>query len=245
MASPAALLAARLGLEVKHLFLYEQALVHSSYVNEHPDEGLISNERLEYLGDAVVSLIISDALWGSHPDEPEGALTTRRAAVVSTRGLARIATRMDLGSFLLVGQGAERSGERKRGSVLAAAVEAITAAAYLDRGLDYARKLFLEWAAPDLAGTERSDAVKPPKSRLQEHAFALSTRPPVYHVLSAEGPDHAKHYVVEVSIGDERLGRGEGRNRRDAESQAAVAALRALESGDRLEEPHQSHGREP
>ncbi|MGI8534398.1 MAG: ribonuclease III family protein, partial [Candidatus Limnocylindrales bacterium] len=105
--------------------LLEEALVHSSYVNEHPGEGLASNERLEFLGDAVVSLIISRELWLRHPTESEGHLTTRRAAIVSTRGLARVADRLDLGASLLVGQGADRSGERRRGSVLAASLEAL------------------------------------------------------------------------------------------------------------------------
>lgn len=232
MASPADQLAARLGLGPGPQPYLERAFVHSSYVNEHRELDLTSNERLEYLGDTVVSLIISEALWRRHPHETEGALTTRRAAIVSTRGLSRIAARVDLGAFLLVGQGAERSGERLRGSVLAAALEAIVAAIYLDHGLDAARQCLLTWAAPELdtpAGVQ-----KPAKSRLQEHAFATTGRPPSYHVLSAEGPDHAKHYVVEVSIGDELLGHGEGNNRRDAESRAALAALSALSSTDRL-----------
>ncbi len=230
MASPAAQLAARLGLTLRDPSLLEQAFVHSSYVNEHAELGLTSNERLEYLGDTVVSLIISEALWHRHPDESEGELTTRRAAIVSTRGLARIAARIDLGSLLRVGQGAERSGERRRGSVLAASLEAVVAAIYLDHGLEEARRDLLDWAAPELDAAIH--ATKPPKSRLQEHAFATTGRPPVYDLISASGPDHAKHYVVEVRIDGRPLGRGEGRNLRDAESQAALEALGRLDVSD-------------
>jgi ribonuclease-3 len=230
--APAAELAERLGLEFRDPALLTQAIVHSSYLNEHPQAGLSSNERLEYLGDTVIALIVSEALWSRHPDEAEGPLTTRRATIVSTRGLARIAARLDLGSALLVGEGAERSGERRRGSVQAAALEALTAAIYLDQGLDVARDRFLDWAAPELDSTDRTVAVKPSKSQLQEHAFATTGHPPSYHVVSAEGPDHAKHYVVEVSLGGRTLARGQGRNRRDAESQAASRALEALTDED-------------
>ncbi len=228
MSSPAAQLAARLGLRFRDPALLEQALVHTSYVNEHPELGLVANERLEYLGDAVISLIVSEALWSRYPLEPEGSLTTRRAALVSTRGLARIGARLDLGSALRLGQGAERSGEHQRGSVVAASLEALVAAIYLDEGLEAARRSFLVWAAPELDAHDRADASKPAKSLLQENAVARTGRPPLYRLLSADGPDHAKHYVVEVSVLGERLGVGEGRSRRDAETEAAQAALLRL-----------------
>lgn len=228
MTSSAVQLATRLGLRFRDPTLLEEALVHSSYVNEHPQLGLVANERLEYLGDAVISLLVSEALWSRYPLEPEGRLTTRRAAIVSTRGLAAIGARLDLGSALRVGQGAERSGEHRRGSVLAASVEALVAAIYLDGGLAAARETFLDWAAPELDPHDPADASKPAKSRLQEDAVALTGRPPLYRLVSAQGPDHAKHYVVEVSVLGERLGVGEGRSRRDAETEAARAALLRL-----------------
>lgn len=228
MASPASTLATRLGLVFRDPVLLEQALIHSSFVNEHPESALPSNERLEFLGDAVVSLVFSEALWIAHPDEPEGSLTTRRATIVSTLGLARIAERLDLGSALQMGQGAERSGERQRGSVLAASLEALVAAIYLDQGLAAVRARLYEWAAPELDAPRGSPSPKPAKSRLQELSFASTGKAPVYSLVSAEGPDHSKHYVVDVTVAGQHLGRGEGRSRRDAETQAACAALELL-----------------
>ncbi len=228
MASPAVTLATRLGLDFRDPALLEQALVHSSFVNEHPESSLPSNERLEFLGDAVISLVFSEALWIGHPDEPEGSLTTRRAVIVSTRGLARIAARLDLGSALQMGQGAERSGERRRGSVLAASLEALVAAIYLDQGLPTVRDLLHEWAAPELDAPPGSLAAKPVKSRLQELSIATTGKAPVYTLVSAEGPDHSKHYVVAVSVADQHLGSGEGHSRREAETEAARSALERL-----------------
>ncbi len=229
MPSPPTELAERLGYTFRDLRLLEQALVHSSYVNEHPDPGILANERLEFLGDSVLSLVISEALWERHPSEPEGLLTTRRAAIVSARGLARIAARYDLGTYLSLGQGAERSGERRRGSVLASTFEAVVAAVYLDGGLDAARDLLLRACADDLGAELAPLSLKSPKSRLQELAYARHGRPPSYRVVTVDGPDHARRYAVEVSVQGEVLGQGAGRSRRDAETEAASAALGRLE----------------
>ena len=224
----AAELAARLALQFNDLRLLEQALVHSSYINEWPDSGAVANERLEFLGDAVVSIVISEALWSRYPDEDEGSLTTRRAAIVSARGLARIASRLDLGRYLLLGQGAAAAGERSRHSVLAGALEAVAGAVYLDLGLEAARAWLLRAAAPELEASRPVVALKAPKSRLQELTFASSGTRPDYRVVSEAGPQHDRLYVVEVLVGGRQLGRGEGRNRRDAETQAAAAALAEL-----------------
>jgi ribonuclease-3 len=226
--SPPSELAARLGIGFRDQGLLEQALVHSSYVNEHPENATASNERLEFLGDAVLALVISETLWSRHPNESEGLLTTRRAAIVSARGLARVAGRLGLGDYLILGQGAERSGERRRGSVLAAAFEAVVAAVYLDQGLDAARDLVLGATAPELESVAAPTSLKSPKSQLQELGQASAGRPPSYRVISVSGPDHDRHYVVEVVVGGETLGRGEGHSRRDAETEAAAAALAAL-----------------
>jgi ribonuclease III len=228
VAAPARELAARLGFAVGDGSLLEEALVHSSYVNEHPDEGLRSNERLEFLGDAVLSLIVSEALWSRYPDDPEGVLTSRRAAIVSTGGLARISDRLGLGDALLVGQGADRTGERRRGSVLAGAFEALLAALYLESGYEAAQDFVMRVAAPELEAGLPASAFKAPKSRLQEHSFAATGRPPAYRLVSMDGPDHARRFVVEVVVGDRALGTGEGRSRREAETEAAVAALDGL-----------------
>jgi ribonuclease-3 len=225
-------LADHLGLPFRDLSRLGEALTHSSYANEHPELALSHNERLEFLGDSVLSLIVSEALMKRHPDEHEGQLTTRRAAIVSANGLAQIASRLDLGSYLVLGEGATRSGERKRDSVLASMFEAVVAATFLDCGLIRTRRFVLNAVKPELEATGGVTRLKAPKSRLQEHAYRRSGHPPVYRVVSAEGPDHRRHYVVEVSLDGETLGRGEGPNRRIAETEAATNALEQLEASD-------------
>jgi ribonuclease-3 len=223
-------LADRLGLTFDDPSLLQEALVHSSFVNEQPEGAFRSNERLEFLGDAVLSLVVSDELYRRHRDEPEGILTTRRAAIVSTRGLARVARRLHIGDALVLGQGAEHSGERSRTSVLAGLFEAIVAAVYLDQGLSAARRFILEATAPELEAAVSADALKAPKSRLQEHAFVLTGRPPMYHIISADGPDHDRHFVVEVVLDGRVLATGEGHSRREAETMAAEAAMEAIDA---------------
>ncbi len=230
MPTSAGELAERLGLHFDDPALLTEALVHSSYVNEHPEGGTESNERLEFLGDAVLSLVMSEALFKRHRDEPEGILTTRRAAIVSTRGLARIARRLEIGDALVLGQGAENSGERRRSSVLAGLFESIVAAIYLDQGLEAARDFILEAAAPELDAAVPVDALKAPKSRLQEHAFSTTGRAPAYRIVSSDGPDHDRHFVVEVAIDGIVVGAGEGRSRREAETHAAEAALEHIDA---------------
>ena len=225
-------LAARLGLPFRDPSILEQALIHSSYRNEHPERPLLSNERLEFLGDAVVSLAVSRALYARYPEDDEGALTARRAAIVSTRGLARLAQRIDLASYLLLGQGADRANERWRASVQAAALEALVGAIYLDLGLDAATQWLLDLAAVELAFDMPALDLKSPKSRLQEVSYARAGHAPTYRVVSAIGPDHAKHYVVEALVAERVVGQGEGSSRREAESHAAEQALERL-----LDEP--------
>ena len=230
MPTSAGELAERLGLRFDDPALLTEALVHSSYVNEHPEGTGESNERLEFLGDAVLSLVMSEALFKRHRNEPEGTLTTRRAAIVSTRGLARIARRLRIGDALVLGPGAENSGERGRSSVLAGLFESIVAAIYLDQGLDAARDFILEAAAPELDAAVSIDALKAPKSRLQEYAFSATGRAPSYRIVSSEGPDHDRHFVVEVAVDGDVVGSGEGRSRREAETHAAEAALERIEA---------------
>jgi ribonuclease-3 len=229
MPTSAVELADRLGLTFDDPALLGAALVHSSYVNEHLDEAIESNERLEFLGDAVLSLVVSEVLFKRHPDESEGVLTTRRAAIVSTGGLARIARRLGIGDALVLGQGAEHSGERGRSSVLAGLFEAIVAATFLDRGLAAAEAFVMRAAGPEIEAAVPADALKAPKSRLQELAFARSGRPPAYRVVSSEGPDHDRHFVVEVAVDGLVLGEGEGSSRREAETMAAEVALEGLD----------------
>jgi ribonuclease III len=226
--APATELAERLGLQFSDLSLLTQALIHSSYLHEQPSAGE-SNERLEFLGDSVIGLIISEALWRRYPTDDEGSLTTRRAAIVSARGLSRIAQRLELGEFLYLGLGAAAAGERQRKSVLAALFEAVAGAIYLEFGLDKTREWLLAVAEPELSESPSLDALKPAKSVLQELSYARTGRAPHYRLVSDDGPAHAREYVVEALIGGESLGRGHGRSRREAETEAAREAIIALE----------------
>jgi ribonuclease-3 len=227
---PAADPVARLGLPAGSSELLRQALTHGSFLNEHPDAPVASNERLEFLGDAVVSLVVSRALYERHPDEDEGALTARRAAIVSTRGLARIALRIGIDRLVVLGAGAERSGERRRASVLAATLEAVAGAVYLEHGPDAARAWLLGLLNDELDAATPLVTLKSPKSRLQEVTYASWGVPPTYRLVSAEGPDHAKRFVVDAVVGGEVLGRGEGGSRREAETDAAGRAVSELEA---------------
>ena len=224
----AAAFAERLGLPLGDLDLLQQALIHSSWLHEHPNAGRGHNERLELLGDAVINLAVADALFARHPDDDEGILSARRAAVVSAAGLARLASRIDLGSYLLLGEGEAARGGRNRPSLLAQSFEALSGAIYLDLGWAVARDWLVELAAPELTADRPAGTLKSPKSRLQEWTQRWTGSRPQYRVLDAIGPDHAKLYRIEVRIGDEVLGRGEGASRRVAETQAAAEALDAL-----------------
>ncbi|HYI23081.1 MAG TPA: ribonuclease III [Candidatus Limnocylindrales bacterium] len=228
--TPASRLAEHLGLRLGDLTLLSQALIHSSYLHEQPAAGK-SNERLEFLGDSVISLVVSEALWSRYPDEDEGSLTTRRAAIVSARGLSRIAQRLGLAEFLSLGLGAAAAGEGARNSVLAATFEAVTGAIYLDLGLDLTRAWLLDVCAPALDDQYTLDDLKAPKSLLQERSYARTGKAPQYRLVSEEGPPHSKYYVVEAVVGGESLGRGEGSSRREAETAAARQALEQLPQG--------------
>lgn len=226
--TPTAELARRIGLSIDDLALLGQALVHGSFPNERPTAAVASNERLEFLGDVVISLIVSEVLYARHPDDDEGALTARRAAIVSTGGLARLARRLGLEELLQVGQGADRSGARRRPSVLAAAFEAVVGALYLTVGLEATRAWLVGFGGPELASETPVSALKSPKNRLQEAVYLLTGQPPSYRVVSAEGPEHAKHFVVELTVGTIGRWRGEGESRRAAETAAALRAVAEL-----------------
>jgi ribonuclease-3 len=225
---PAEALAARLGLPVRDLDLLEQALVHSSWHHEHRDGAVGHNERLEFLGDAAVNLAISEALYRRHPGDDEGYLSARRAAIVSTVGLARLAGRIDLGRFLLLGEGeAQRSG-RRRPSLLASTFEAVAGALYLDLGLDAVRDWLVALAEPELSAEAPIGTLKSPKSRLQEYTQRRSGDRPTYRLVDASGPDHERSFRIEVWVDGTLLGVGQGLSRRIAETEAAAVALERL-----------------
>ena len=225
---PADALTERLGLPIRDRDLLAQALVHSSWLHEHPDAARGHNERLEFLGDAVVSLAVSEALYLRHPIDDEGILSARRAAIVSTPGLARLATRLDLGSFLLLGEGEAQRGGRVRPSLLASAFEALVGAIYLDLGWDVVREWIVDQADLELSTEVALTSLKSPKSRLQEHTQRTTGDRPLYRIVEAVGPDHEKHFRIEVEVDGRVLGVGDGMSRRIAETSAAAEALDAL-----------------
>jgi len=226
--SAAASLASRLGLDIRDPVLLHQALVHSSYLHEHPDAAATHNERLEFLGDAVVNLAISQAVYERHPGDDEGLLSARRAAIVSTVGLARLAARISLGDELLLGEGESTRGGRRRPSLLASAFEAVCGALYLDIGYGRTRDWLLALAAPELDQVDSMTSLKSPKSRLQERTQQTTGERPQYRVLEASGPDHEKTFSIEVAVGGRALGWGIGPSRRVAETAAAAQALQTL-----------------
>jgi ribonuclease-3 len=227
---PADALIERLGLAARNRDLYEQALIHSSWLHEHPESLLGHNERLEFLGDAVVSLAVSEALYRRHPSDDEGILSARRASIVSTPGLARLAVRLELGGFLLLGDGEAQRGGRVRPSLLASAFEAVVGAIYLDLGWEGARDWIHEQADLELTEEVALTSLKSPKSRLQEHTQRTSGDRPLYRLVEAVGPDHEKHFRIEVEVDGRVLGTGEGTSRRIAETSAAAEALEAIRS---------------
>lgn len=221
-------LAERLGLPIRDQGLLAQALTHTSWLHEHPGGGAGHNERLEFLGDAVVSLAISLALYARHPDDDEGLLSARRATIVSAVGLARLARRIDLGAHLLLGEGeAQREGDH-RPSILASGFEALAGALLLDLGWDATRAWIVEIAKPELEAGLSPTALKSPKSRLQEETQRRLGARPTYRLLEAAGPDHEKVFRVEVAVDDEVLGTGVGPSRRIAETAAAAEAVLVL-----------------
>lgn len=216
----------KLGADVSPELL-ELALSHRSYVFEQKRTHGESNERLEFLGDAVLGLAIGDYLYKAFPDKSEGELAKVRAAVVCEATLARRAQKLDLGSYLLLGHGEEQSGGRMRPSLLADALEATMGAIYLSCGFEKAASWIIELLAEEIHQAVLGDGLDY-KSRLQEEIQRNSRQAPTYEVLSQSGPDHAKFFKVGVKLEGELLGTGEGFSKKEAEQLAARCALVSL-----------------
>jgi ribonuclease III len=211
-------LAQRLGWEVGGQDLFAQALAHRSWCAEHPRKE--PNERLEFLGDAVLGLIVTDYLYRSYPDLPEGELAKARAAVVNSVSLASAARQLRLGEALLLGKGEDASGGRLKPSILADAMEAVIGAIYLDAGYDVTEEIVLRLFEERLQGAAKGPGEEDYKTRLQELCAQTYDELPVYRVTDS-GPDHAKVFEAEVTVGGSRRGRGEGRSKKQAEQMAA------------------------
>ena len=215
----------KLGYSFQNEQLLRHALTHSSYANEHRGEGLTSNERLEFLGDSVLGMVVADHLYRAHPDMPEGELTRTRAALVCEGSLYEVAKGLGLGGYLRLGKGEDAGGGRNRPSILADAVESVLAAVYLDGGIAQARRLIRAL----ILDREVEKAVdRDYKTALQELVQRESGQVLAYRAVGERGPDHAKIFLVEVELNGKNVGAGEGRTKKEAEQMAARAALESL-----------------
>ena len=217
----------KLGYTFHDSRLLENALTHSSYANENKSKGETSNERLEFLGDSVLGMVVADHLYRTHPNMPEGELTRTRAALVCEDSLVEVAAQLELGQYLKLGRGEDAGGGRKRPSIQADAVEAVIAAVYLDGGIGSARKLITNFI---LTNNEREQegAIRDFKTALQELVQRESGRVLSYRLMGESGPDHAKVFSVEVDLDGKPIGAGEGRSKKEAEQNAAKAAMARL-----------------
>ena len=208
--------------------LLERALTHRSYAYEHG--GLPTNERLEFLGDAVLGLVVTDALYTTHPDLAEGQLAKLRASVVSTRALAGVARELGLGRWMRLGKGEDVTGGRDKSSILADTMEAVLGAVYLDRGLPGATTVVRALFDPLMHAAAQDGAAMDWKTALQEITAARGLGPPEY-VIAESGPDHEKHFTAAALVNGEDLGDGAGKSKKEAEQIAAEAAWRSLSQG--------------
>lgn len=224
----------RIGIAFPDRALGLAAITHKSYVNEHRDEGLPHNERLEFLGDAVVDLAVSHRLMERFPSASEGELSRLRALIVNEEGLARISRQLGLGELLLLGRGEERTGGREKASVLADALEAVIGAVYLGSGLTAVMELVDRQFGEVLAGVAQGKSGLDYKTRLQEDVQVKLKLSPRYKVVAETGPDHEKVFEVEVTIGDAAYARATGRSKKEAEQAAAQKTLEILATSGEL-----------
>lgn len=219
----------KIGYEFKNKKLLQEALTHRSYLNENPKWGVPHNERLEFLGDAVLEMIVTENLYSNFPYEDEGKLTTLRAALVNYQMLARLSADISLEDNIMMSRGEAKDKGRAREVILANAMEALMGALYLDGGYDGAKAFVEKFILPEVEEVLKKGSYKDPKSMLQEKAQAGKKVTPVYKLIMEKGPDHKKIFVVGVYIADQELARGEGMSKQDAEVDAAKKALAELE----------------
>ncbi len=215
-----------IGYQFKNITLLQNALAHSSYANERWHDSLKSNERLEFLGDSILGMVVAEYLYRNFPNRPEGNLTRMRADMVCERALANVAERIGLGQHLLLGHGEEAGGGRNRDSILADAVESVIAACFLDGGMEPARKFINTFVLTDVPVQKLKNADY--KTALQELVQRKQNQVITYVLVGESGPDHDKHFQVEVSINGQVVGSGEGKSKKRAEQDAARSAMENL-----------------
>ncbi|HEY3128817.1 MAG TPA: ribonuclease III [Acidobacteriota bacterium] len=215
--------------QFKNISLLQRALTHKSYCYERPEEGSSHYESLEFLGDAILGFIISDLIFQQIPLSTEGELSKIKAHLVSARNLIQFADRLELGCFLRLSHGEEKTGGRTKKALLVDAFEAVIAAIYLDGGIEAARAFIEGEFGPSLQDVGSHTFTSPDyKSRLQERLHQLNHTEPAYVLVQELGPDHRKHFVVEVVSGTDVLAQGEGRTKKEAQQNAAEAALQKM-----------------
>ena len=215
-----------IGHQFRDISLLENALTHSSYANERWHNSLRSNERLEFLGDSILGMIVADHLYRNFPDRPEGELTRMRADMVCEQTLAAAANRIGLGQHLMLGHGEEQGGGRKRNSILADAMESVIAACFLDGGLEAALKVVQQFILVEVPVTKLHNADY--KTQLQELVQQKKNQVLSYVLVGQSGPDHDKQFEVEVSLNGTVVGKGSGRSKKRAEQDAARTAIEKL-----------------
>ncbi|MES2201421.1 MAG: ribonuclease III [candidate division FCPU426 bacterium] len=217
-----------LGLKPKDKALFERSLTHRSVLNENAAE-TISNEKLEFLGDAILGAAVSEYLYLSHPDLSEGQLARRKSALVSEAALANLAVHFELGKYLVMGKGEEQTGGREKAALLADGFEAVLGAIYLDLGWKEARE-FIFGCLRSIPLSRGLQKTQDAKSRLQEYTQRLYKKPPQYRVTRTKGPDHAKEFEIEVVVEGKTAARGRGKTKKEAEQDGATQALEGFEN---------------
>ena len=219
-----------MGYRFRNISLLQNAVTHSSYANERYHNSLMSNERLEFLGDSILGMVVAEHLYRNFPDRPEGELTRMRADMVCEKTLARVADRIQLGKHLLLGHGEEQGGGRSRDSILADAVESVIAASFLDGGMEPARRFIGRFILSDVPVTRMHNVDY--KTTLQELVQQKKNQVLSYALVGESGPDHDKVFLVEVSLNGQVVGSGSGSSKKRAEQDAARAAIEKLFPGE-------------
>jgi ribonuclease III len=222
----------RLGFTFRDRATLQQAFIHRSYLHENPDFVLPSNERLEFLGDAVLGFVAAQHLYQRYPELPEGDLTALRSSVVKGDALARFGAAMELGQFVAMSRGEEANGGRSRPVIVGRTLESLIGAIFLDQGMPAAAQFILGFVRPALDEVSSLELHKDFKSRLQELAQGQWQVTPQYKMAKSHGPDHAREFTVQVFVGDDLVGEGAGQSKQMAQQAAARAALERWSAGD-------------
>ncbi|MEK7545238.1 MAG: ribonuclease III [Patescibacteria group bacterium] len=216
----------KIGLTFKNKDLLKMAFIHRSYMNEHKDGSIGHNERLEFLGDAVLELVVTEYLYIHYPDHDEGEMTNWRSALVKGNNLANVALELDLGKYLSLSKGEEKSGGREKPYILANTVEALIGAIYLDQGYEKVHGFIHQFITRELESIIKEGLHIDAKSLFQEISQERLSTTPIYKVLEESGPDHEKHFLMGAYLSEELIGEGEGTSKQKAEEEAAKDALK-------------------